>query len=438
MKICLLFGPFCLGNGENGYDFKRLYTDSRGLSGSDYGYFRIAQELAKRGHEIDLYTFPKPGTEMPSEFSPGVRLHHYSERTSYRGDVAVSWNESEPLLEMDPNLLKVVSLQINTLVSSTAAINCVDLWLSPSESHRNMILGGTWDQFYDWEDDDRYRNENSVRSHKVGNFWTPDDYHPNPDQWEIVPDGCDPQVYDTLFKMGHQKVPGRCIWSSSPDRGLHWLLSIWPAVKAAVPHASLRIFYRLKPWIEHMLNQSPIEGDLSIREQIRRAQYIDNALRSFGPEMDVEVFDSVSRRRIVEEQVAAEVFPYTCDTPHIWSEGYSCSLMECCAAFACPITTSCDALPEVYGGTLPIIPLPLSESIGLFRDQLIQALTDEKARAHANEKARALAERNTWELAAIRMEEILWNRLTNWSHVEHHKKSRYLSSVATMLRSPLE
>ncbi len=393
MKLAICFGPFCLGNGENGYDFRRLYTDSRGLSGSDYGYFRIAQELAKLGHEIDLYTFPKPGTEMPSELSPGVRLHHYSERQSYRGDVAVSWNESEPLLEMDSNLLKVVSLQINTLVSSTAAINCVDLWLSPSESHRRMILG-------------------EGRVHRVGNFWYPDPYTPNPEDWEVVPDGCDPQVYDTLFKMGHQKVPGRCIWSSSPDRGLHWLLSIWPQVKAAVPHATLRIFYRLQPWIDHMLNQSPIEGDLSIREQIRRAHYIDNALKSFGPEMGVTVFDSVSRRRIVEEQVAAEVFPYTCDTPHIWSEGYSCSLMECCAAYSCPITTSCDALPEVYGGTLPIIPLPLSESIGLFRDQLIQVLTDEKSRAQVNEKARALAERNTWELAAKKMSHVLRSRVS--------------------------
>lgn len=405
MKIAILFGPFCLGNGTNGYDFKHLYTDSRGLSGSDYGYFRMAQELAKRGHEIDLYTFQKPGTEMPSEFSPGVRLHHYDERTDYEGDVAVSWNEAEPLVGMSGELLKVVSLQINTLVGSTQSINGVDLWLSPSESHRNMIFGCDFD-LLQWPE-----HSEDMRVHRVGNFWHPDEYRPNPDQWEIVPDGCDPQVYDTLFKMGHQKVPGRCVWSSSPDRGLHWLLSIWPEVKKAVPHATLRIFYRLGPWLEHMLKQDPIETDLSIREQIRRAHYIDNALKNFGPEMGVEVYDSVSRRRIVEEQVAAECFPYTCDTPFIWSEGYSCSLMECCAAYACPITTTCDALPEIYSGTIPLIPLPLSESIGLFRDQLIQALTDENARSQVNEKARALAERNTWEQAAIKMESVLKNRL---------------------------
>ncbi len=406
MKIAIVFGPFCLANGENGYDFQRLYTDSRGLSGSDYGYFRMAQELHKLGHEITLYTFPKPGTEMPSEFNPGIKLEHYSKRLEYRGDVAVSWNESEPLLEMDRDLLKVVSLQINTLVSSTAAIKCVDLWLSPSKSHREMILGFDCESPQYVHEGDAYPDP---RVHRVGDFWHPDDYVPNPDQWKIVPDGCDPVVYDQLRGMGHAKVPGRCIWSSSPDRGLHWLLSVWPTIRKAVQHAELRIFYRLKPWIDHMLKQDPIESDLSIREQIRRAVYINNALTKMGPAEGVFVYDSVSRRRIVEEQIAAECFPYTADTPHIWSEGFSCSLMECCASGTAPVTTDCDAFPEIYSGTLPMVGLKESDFASKFASEVIRVLTDADHRDHVNQKARALAERFTWANAAQMMARELYS-----------------------------
>ena len=38
-------------------------------------------------------------------------------------------------------------------------------------------------------------------------------------------------------------MPGRVIWCSSADRGLHWLLSQWPKIKEAVPYASLKVFY---------------------------------------------------------------------------------------------------------------------------------------------------------------------------------------------------
>lgn len=40
-----------------------------------------------------------------------------------------------------------------------------------------------------------------------------------------------------------QRDPYKVVWGSSPDRGLHCLLELWPLVKAEVPQATLDIYY---------------------------------------------------------------------------------------------------------------------------------------------------------------------------------------------------
>lgn len=418
MKLAIFFGPFCLGNGSNGFDFGRLYSDPRGLSGSEIGFFRVGQELASLGHHVTLYTFPKPGGSVPPELSPGVSLRHYDARTEVTRengfDAAVSWNESEPLLAVGEGVLRVVSLQINSLVSSTRAIESVDLWLSPSESHRRMMLTRQPTELEKM----RYRNVATIDERfppgcsVVGDWWRPSLHLPDPRKWEVVPDGCDPEVFDKLMKHGAEKISGRAIWCSSPDRGLHWLLSIWPSVRRAVPHAHLRVFYHLQSWLKHMLEQDPIETDHSIREQIFRARYIDEVLGRLGPNSGIDLFDSVSRRRISEEQATAQITPYTCDPPGIWTEGFSCSLMECCAARSGVIVPETDALGEVYA-ELDCVPRPSLETIVQFEERVIRMLSDEKYRSEQNEIGRSIAERFTWKKAALRMSEVLSNRLAS-------------------------
>ncbi len=338
------------------------------MSGSDLGGHRVAQELQKLGHDVTLFTFPADGTELPDAWE-GLRLRHYDRRMEESWDAAVAWNVADALHGMNARL-KVCSLQINSVVGRPG--DTPDLWLSPSESHR-----------------DRLKN-----------------HHHAP--FEVVPDGCDLEPFDALFAAGFQKVPGRVVWTSSPDRGLHWLLQEWPMIKRAVPHASLRVFYKLKPWLDHF-RERPALQESSIQEQHRRALYIEAAMPRLA-NMGVEFFDSVSRVEITKEVAQAETFAYSADTV-IWSEGYSCSTIEACAARACPIITNVDAFPEIYGATLPMIDLPLSKNAPKFRELVIRALTDKPWRDEVNVKARILAERFTWKLAAARMCEVLEEHL---------------------------
>lgn len=365
MKLGLLFEPFCC---PKGFDYSAIWTAQRGMSGSDLGLHRCAQEAQRLGHDVTIYTFPAEGTTLPDIWE-GLRIRHYDQRGEEHFDAAVVWNHPDALHEVKADL-RVVSLQINTVLGRPG--DTVGLWLCPSQSHRERLQN----------------------------------HHHAP--FEVVPDGCDVEPFDALFAAGIQKVPGRVVWTSSPDRGLHWLMQEWPMIKAAAPHAELRVFYKLKPWLDHF-RERPALQEHSIQEQHRRAAYIE-ANMSRLEKMGVEFFDSVSRVQITQEVAAAECFAYSCDTP-LWSEGYSCSTMEACAARSCPILTAVDAFPEVYGATLDLVPMPLSKTAPIFRERVIRALTDKPWRDEVNAKARALAERNTWALAAKRMCSVLDHHL---------------------------
>ena len=200
MKLAISLGPYCC---QVGFDYTQFWTDStRALSGSDLGAHRMAQEAVALGHEVHFYTFEKNGGALPAEWE-GLQLRRFEDRFRDEYAAFVSWNECNPPIGVRAKL-RVCSLQVNDIIGNPTA---TDLWLSPSEWHRRRLSP----------------------------------QHPAP--WEVVPDGADLEPFDALFAAGFAKVPGRVIWTSSPDRGLHWLLQEWPMIRRAVPHATLRVFY---------------------------------------------------------------------------------------------------------------------------------------------------------------------------------------------------
>lgn len=57
----------------------------------------------------------------------------------------------------------------------------------------------------------------------------------------VLPNGVNPSRFSGQGKV--EKVAFKCVYSSSPDRGLVQLLQMWPAMKAIEPAAQLHIFY---------------------------------------------------------------------------------------------------------------------------------------------------------------------------------------------------
>lgn len=387
MKIAMLYGPFCLGgDGRATFHVRDMWTSARGLTGSELSYVRMCQELVRRGHEVTAFSFFKD-SPLPESFD-GVRIAPFNDfgvAASRGWDAVCSWNEAWPLEAAPQSSVRLVNLQINSFTHCRPGFErFVDVFTSPSESHRQMILS---------------------KPHPVGtdHLIPGHTYVADPSRWKVLTNGCDPDHYGKSAR-----VPGRVIYASSPDRGLHWLFQEWPKIKRAVPHAHLRVFYRLKPWIDNMLAQNGVCYHPSDEEQFSRAHYLRESIARFSmrPDLGVELVDSVSRERMNVEMSEAEVLAYPCD-PVVWTEGFSVTLMEACAAGVLPVTCGVDALPEIYGGAVPMVDRPVKDNISGFTDFVIRGLTDSAFRSETVSKTTALAGRYRWSDLAKRLESII-------------------------------
>src|SRR5574343_1341144 len=193
MKIGFIYGPFGLGgNSQRFFDLSNLWVDQRGLTGSELSFFRFAQEMSKLGHDVQVFTFYKG--ESLREWN-GIKIHHFGEielNDWNDFDAVCSWNESDPLRHIPNNVIRLVNLQINSFTHCRYYPHFVDVWTSPSESHRQRIINSpnpiAWDHF----------DTNAI-------------YTADPDKWVVLFNGCDPELYDI-----RAKVKGRVIWASSP------------------------------------------------------------------------------------------------------------------------------------------------------------------------------------------------------------------------------
>ena len=351
MRIAVTYGPMCLLRSA-----EETWADPR--TGSEIGWRRIVEGL------IDLSVREKRQWRvdgLPSD----VKF-----RDDY--DVAISINEPDRLREFPNAKLRICMFWLNGFSFCKEGYDDhVDQYLSPSEAHRQKAIG-------DW---------GAV----------------SPAKWQVNYLGCEPP--GAIHGLGEvTRHAGRAVYCSSPDRGLHRVLEAWPAIKRAVPHATLKVFYRLAPWLRQFDTTPyypPIERNRA------RALYIEEALaRLSGPEWGVEVVDSVSHDEVLREMAQAEVLLHPCETLS-WSEGFSCTVIDACSMGAVPVITDCDALGEVYAD---LDPVKVGDWTG-WRSRVVDALTDPAELVHYQEKARAIAERLTWAAHVGRLDALIRERL---------------------------
>jgi glycosyltransferase involved in cell wall biosynthesis len=389
MRIAVLFGPLCLSQRKT-IDFAVARTDPRGMSGSDYGFLRIAECLRDMGHDVTVrVASAEAGTtwEGIKVVPPGTQLDGF--------DAAIATNEPDELRTVGPGAFRVCAAWLNDFSFCKEGFERhVDLFCSPSAAHlAQFMTNPAW-----------HRVEVTAE-HPNGKAT----YKPDPSKWAAVQLGCDPEKLGPRGSGGEglslprEKIPGRVIYCSSPDRGLHWLLQEWPAIRKAVPHAELRIFYRLEPWLRQW-DTTPFYPAIEPLRQ--RAIYIEECLRRLKGH-GVTVLDSVSRETIEHEMSVAECLAYPANTT-TWSEGFSCTIAEACAAQAAPVITDCDALGTVYAS---IDPVPMTgDWVPVWRDKVIRVLTDSEFRADLNKRARALGESLTWRKTTDRLVKLIEER----------------------------
>jgi len=139
-------------------------------------------------------------------------------------------------------------------------------------------------------------------------------------------------INQKYFEKKVKRNPYKLVWSSSPDRGLHCLLNLYPEIKKQVPELTLDIFYGWGTF------DSIYKDDA---EQQKWKQDIMNKIQELEP-LGVKYHGMVDHETMAEEYMKSSIWAY----PTEFTEISCITAMKCQLAGAVPITTDVAALKE--------------------------------------------------------------------------------------------
>ena len=216
---------------------------SRGIGGREGAMVYLSREWAKMGHEVTNFVNIDRGTRFnepyvkndvfidgKSLYSPGY--HEYVPLnltklllSNFPWDVAIAWecpsafNEDEARVKVK---VRICEMQVAHLSEKEreAAENHCQYVAALSEWHKQFLL---------------HSNLDKPRSDVI-----------------VLPNGVDISRYpvDQIGNKLNKKIGDnpRFVYSSSPDRGLWYLLQAWPLIREHFPNAELLVCYGAKRW----------------------------------------------------------------------------------------------------------------------------------------------------------------------------------------------
>jgi glycosyltransferase involved in cell wall biosynthesis len=312
------------------YDIDTLYDEGL-LTGTGSNFFNIIWGLAERGHQVDAFCESTRNFINHPKLA-GANVYNVDmTRPDDTYDAYVSINEPDMLRLAPKDKLKICAMWLNDFSFCQAGFdNHVDVYACPSDTHARYLA-----------------TVSGVDINKL----------------VIVPLSFNAEFYAEVI----ERRPGSIAYCSSPDRGLHHVLEMFGDIKKEVPEANLRIYYRFQPWYDAIMASN--EPDVSVHRS--RAEVIGKHLEMYGRngENGVTLVGPVPAKTMARELLSTRVMAYTCD-PIRFTEGFSVSIMDACAAGCVPIVSGVDALPEIYSGAVFMIKGKPEDS----RDKWIKAI----------------------------------------------------------------
>ena len=317
LRVAMVYGEFS-SYGHGPYTADGIYK-TIGLTGSEGSFFNLARTLSERGNEVVVFC-DTPGEQDHAAGFKMLPINTLGAFPRVQGvDAMLAWNEPDYLKFAPVGALRVCDQQLNDFGYAGGGWYAqAGRWVGPHVSQNWRGLVDTW------VSPSRNHADNVMKAEGVPM-----------NRCAIIPNSVDLD----LFAGSPQRNQHRAVWCSSPDRGLHHALSLWPEVRRHIPAAELHVFYALGSWLARARDAGDDVG--------RRARYIENALNRLQGH-GVIVHDAVPNVQMARELQASACLIYPCD-PVRYTEGFGCSVLDAAAAGCVPIISTADALPEVHG-----------------------------------------------------------------------------------------
>jgi glycosyltransferase involved in cell wall biosynthesis len=213
-------------------------------------------------------------------------------------------------------------------------------------------------------------------------------YHPH-GRWETLPN-----AVEGLDGIEWDPVPGRVIYHTSPDRGLHLLLDMWPEIRARVPHATLHVVGDVRQMIDCKYPPR------SVREQ--RAKMMAAGLAKATAAGGLTMLGRLTRADLLEELRHAACFAFPCDVVAP-CETFSISVLESMSIGVPVVLQPQDALESLWGDAVVIAGVYQNE----FVEAVVEVITDADAASIVSRRQKKAAEQYTFENAAKVLDEII-------------------------------
>lgn len=189
--------------------------------------------------------------------------------------------------------------------------------------------------------------------------------HLEDSNFSIVPNGVETARFD-----GGNRIKNRLVWTSSYDRGLEYLLEMWPEIKNQVPDATLDVAYGFNLFDESTRGKTD-EGREWKRKMLR-------LLAQDG----VSHRGRVSSAEATEMYNSADVWAYPTDFPEI-----DCiTATKAMAAGCVPITTDFAVMKERNQGIIVKGDIKSAKIWNRFKAELISLLKDERRKQDIRSK----------------------------------------------------
>lgn len=341
-KLRIVF--MCAGN----YSFSDESWEGKGVGGAEASLILLSRELAKLGHQVEIYNDPDKHGEQNGVYYYDVKEFRYTDYC----DVFIVYRNPVKFVDKVNAALKLFwscdQYTVGNFVTNTFPF--VDKVICISPYHVQY-----------------FKETYFIEDEKITYF------------------NLGVNLIDYEQKVS--KIPGKLLYCSVPHRGLEYLYDLFPRIRQQVPNAELFITSDYTLWGV----KDPDNHDF----------------RSFENLSGVHFLGKIDRKELVKHQLEAEIMAYPCS----YYENFCISAAECLAAGAVPVTSNVGALPTTVGkdgivlNSKPKEP-GFSES---FVSSIVYLLKDNKEREKLAERGRERAKKHfDWSKLAKQWEKFLY------------------------------